>query len=191
MDSVKLKSLFIDSSQNGLLGILNDSLEFETYHFFDDKRNASKIHSRLDNLLRDNCIELGDIKSFYIISGPGSYTGIRVVEGIAQIMKWQGKEIFSLYQFEIPQMVGIEKGSWISQAYKNEFFVYSWKGKEHDVQLISLDEYQMTGEEFNLSLTHKLLLKHSRQIFSMVKGRGGHFPPYYYREAEQEFKTVK
>lgn len=191
MDSIKLKSLFIDNSQNSLLGILNASLEFETYDFFDDKRGASQIHFRLDNLLRDNDIKLNDIKSLYIISGPGSYTGIRVVEGIAQIMKWQGKEVFSLYQFEIPQMVGVEKGSWISQAYKNEFFIYSWQGKEYDIQLISHDEYQMTREEFDLSSTRKLLLKHSRQIFSMVKGRGGHFPPYYYREAEQEFKTVK
>ena len=192
-----MKYLFIDSTEKTVLGIVNQNLEFEKYCYFEDKKSASRIHSRLNNLLQEHKICLNNINKIYIVSGPGSYTGIRVIEGIAQIMKWQGKDILSFYQFEIPFMTGINQGVWISQAWKGEIFIYYWKNSEHSIRLVPSINYKPTGKEysygdqcngFGVYSTRKLLLEHSKTVFKVVDRRGEYLPPYYYRSVEQEFK---
>ena len=192
-----MKSLFIDNAEEMVLGILNDNLEFEQYYHFQDRQNASRIHARLNNLLQEQQVSLEDIKKIYITSGPGSYTGVRVVEGIAQIMKWQGKDIFSFYHFEIPAMSGIGQGVWVAPAWKEELFVYFWEGERYSKKLISSLKFEFTGKEysfgnrcngFSVCSSRKLLLEQSSTIFECVHKRGKYLPPYYYRKIEQEFK---
>ena len=192
-----MKSLFIDTTEETTLGILDENLEFEECRHFTDKHSASRIHFNLNNMLQEHKIPLENIARLYVASGPGSYTGLRVTEGIAQIMKWQGKEILSCYQFEIPFMAGVEQGVWISQAWKGELFFYFWKGDEHWSKLVSDAEYEIKGEEYSFGgqcggidvcSTRDLLQRHSSIIFGTVTRRGKHLTPYYYRDVEQEFK---
>ena len=192
-----MKSLFIDSTEEMALGVLNKNREFEEYCHFADKQGASLIHSRLNDLLQRHKMCLGDVKKIYIASGPGSYTGIRVVEGMAQIMKWQGVDVLSFYQFEIPFMVGIFRGVWVSQAWKGELFVYSWEGERSSEQLVPFCEYDIVGEEYSfgdrccgvaVQSNRNLLQEYSSTIFDCVNKRGKYLPPYYYRKVEHEFK---
>ena len=192
-----MKSLFIDNTDKTTLGILDKDFKFEEYSHFEDKKSASSIHSRLHKILEQCQTTIEDIHNVYIVSGPGSYTGIRVVEGIGQIMKWQGKNIFSFYHFEIPSMVGISSGKWISQAWKSELFIYSWNGKENSAALVFSDEYTITGEEYSfgeecnsypVQSCRNLLLNNPVDIFTFVTKRGDYRPPYYYRELEREFQ---
>ena len=192
-----MKSLFIDTTEEIALGILGENLEFEEYCHFSNKYSASRIHFHLNNILQKHKIPLKDIKRLYVASGPGSYTGLRVTEGIAQIMKWQGKEVLSFYQFEIPFMAGVEQGVWISQAWKDELFVYSWKGREHLSELVPAPKYEISGKEYSfgekcrgvdVGSNRKLLQKHASTIFTCITHRGEYLTPYYYRKVEQEFK---
>ena len=192
-----MKSLFLDNTDETTLGVLDENFRFEEWLHFEDKKSASLIHSRLNELLEKCGLDTNDIQRIYIVSGPGSYTGLRVVDGIAQIMQWQGKEIISFYQFEIPFMSGIRRGKWISQAWKGELFVYSWDNGESCAELVPLRDYPMVGEEYSfgeecagsiVQSCRKLLLDHSTDIFASVTKRGEYLPPYYYRELEQEFR---
>ena len=192
-----MKSLFIDNTEEMTLGILNQNWEFDKCEHYKDRQNASRIHFRLNNLLEEYQLGLDDIESVFVTSGPGSYTGVRVVEGIAQIMKWQGMDVFSFYQFEVPFISGIERGVWVSPAWKEELFVYSWDGEERTKKLVPLSEYKMTGEEYShgeqccgtpVRSVRNMMMEHTPIVFKYVQGRGKYLPPYYYRRVEQEFK---
>ena len=191
-----MKSLFIDNTEETVLGVLNEGLEFDGYCHFEDKRNASRVHSRLNDLMHERGICPEDVGSVYVASGPGSYTGVRVVEGIAQIMRWQGRDIFSFYQFEVPFMSGVGRGVWVSPAWKGELFVCSWEGEDCSKRLVPTSDYKMTGGEYSfgnrcngfaVQSVRELMMERAPVVLERVRKRGRYLPPYYYRKAGQEF----
>ena len=159
-------------------------------------------------MVKSNNTTIKNVKNLFISSGPGSYTGIRVAEGIAQIFGWNSINIFSYYNFDIPKIIGLEEGTWISNAFKQEIYVYKWDKKSENKRLIHKDEltnlinnydviYQASENtkidcgEFRVEYVSQMIKAKSEQVFQYIKDNQIRKKAFYYRDLEKEFKVSK
>ncbi|WP_127717689.1 hypothetical protein [Halobacteriovorax sp. HLS] len=196
--------LFIDTSDHLVLGLLNSDYEWIEFIETTDKKSSASIHSKIYNLLEKNGLKIKEIKALFQIAGPGSYTGMRMSEGISQVLEWQNIPIYSFYHFVIPQILGIDKGAWISRAFKGEIFLYEWRGEQtkkslHKESELPQLESSLGGElgefwtHFSQSFpeipnsTGDLVKKDARRLFSFIAKSQSREKPFYYRSLENEF----
>ena len=104
--------LFIDTTFGITAGLVDANLEWKQYKYIEGQKGSAVIHSLIDDLLSLEGIEARDIEALIQVSGPGSYTGMRVAQGIADIFEWQKFPVFSFYHFEVPKLLGESKGIW-------------------------------------------------------------------------------
>lgn len=193
--------LFLDSSFYLQFGLLNHQLEWIDFREIQNRKGASSLHGELYEFLGKNNVQVKDVKKIILGGGPGSYTGIRLAEGMAQIFEWQKVEINSFYSFEIPYFSGIEEGAWCAEAFKGEIFLYEWNKSKSQHSLMKESEFRdytpKKGELYHIGdgisdrlvrSTTSLLKKHPQEIFKRILRRGERFAPFYFRTGEQEFK---
>ncbi|WP_339021202.1 tRNA (adenosine(37)-N6)-threonylcarbamoyltransferase complex dimerization subunit type 1 TsaB [Spiroplasma endosymbiont of Atherix ibis] len=81
-------NLFLDTSNNKLIFILEKNHEIVDYLFLDNQIKISDIAlEKLNNFLQRNNLTIHDINNFYTTKGPGSYTGVRVAITIVKTLK--------------------------------------------------------------------------------------------------------
>ena len=81
--------LFVDTTDKITFGLLDDQFQWKEY-FYDPKMVIStKIHLLIHEVLKKYELTFSDLNSIIYCAGPGSYTGMRVSEGISQILQWQ------------------------------------------------------------------------------------------------------
>ena len=196
--------LFIDTSDHLVLGLLDSDYKWIEFLETNDKKSSASIHAKIYNLLEKNGLKIKDVKALFQIAGPGSYTGMRISEGISQVLEWQKMPIYSFYHFVIPSLLGESKGAWISKAFKGEIFVYEWRDKEIKTSLHAESELpniqNRLKEELGEFWTHynesfpeipkstgELLKLNSDKLFSYVATSQLREKPFYYRSLEKEF----
>ena len=198
-------SLLIDTSHGSNIGLLD--FNFNWIEFSNDLESKSSgiIHHRLHELLTKNKARIEDLQNLFLINGPGSYTGVRVGEGIGQIFEWQNINTFSFHHFQIPYLGDVKEGIFICSAFKNEYFVYHWKDEINNQSLVSLEklmeslkehkEYysysKLEGVEFasfDFIDTNEILRKNSIKILSKVFSSKLREKPFYFRKLSDEFK---
>lgn len=196
-------SLFVDSSDNLTLGLLDDDLDWLEFKRFPNKKSSGVFHGLVEELLSSHGKSLFDLDRVFYAAGPGSYTGIRLVEGFCQILRWRKLKTNSFYLFEVPQILGIEEGMWMSEAYKGEIFIHSWKDGNDDKKLVKKEEIQdyIKGSANIFSLAPiegvdsrsvlDLLREDSKKLFSSIINEDILRDPYYYRSIENEFTKPK
>ena len=104
----------------------------------------------MHRLLEANSLSLNEIDEVFLINGPGSYTGIRISEGVGQVLELADKKIYSFHHFIVPQTLGIEKGHWVSNAFKGEYFIYSWESANSKKELVLKDDCDLSKLEGGL-----------------------------------------
>ena len=67
------------------------------------------------NLLKKHKVNVDNNFSILVNNGPGSYTGVRVAEGILKVLELDGVNGYSFYEFEMMKAVYSE-GLWISRC---------------------------------------------------------------------------
>ena len=196
-------SLFIDSSDNLTLGLLDDNFEWLEFKRFPNKKSSGVFHGLVEVLLSSHGKTLFDLDRVFYAAGPGSYTGVRLVEGFCQILRWRDVKTNSFYLFEVPSLLGIDKGTWISEAYKGELFLYSWEDDVTESKLLKKEEaLEKLKDDNNLlslsriegietELVLDLIRDKSKVLFSKVIEQGQHREPFYYRSIENEFTKPK
>jgi tRNA threonylcarbamoyladenosine biosynthesis protein TsaB len=198
-------SLFLDSSHFIQVGIIDEDHQWVDHRVIFEKKGSSIIHGEIFNLLNKNDISFSDIGDVFIINGPGSYTGVRLAAGVAQVLELDGKNIYSFYHYEIPTFLGIPEGKWFSRAFKKEVFVYEWKDGEFKSSLLlesdfiskadfSNGKYYHLEDSFlgqEVKNTADLLEKNPKKIFSKVRARAKNLDVFYYRIDEKEFNLPK
>ncbi len=190
-----------------IYGILSEKNEWIDYSEDLNKRNSVMVHHRINSSLEEKKIDIRDIKKIYTIAGPGSYTGMRFAEGIRQIFSWDGIKTNSFYHFEIPFLMGINNGAWVTEAFKGDWFIYSWDNDSSQKKLVKkkdLLEFLKTDQklythfvsekirelsgEIEWCETSKLIHHNSQEIFNKVEQLNINRDVYYFRAIDEEFK---
>jgi tRNA threonylcarbamoyladenosine biosynthesis protein TsaB len=194
--------IYIDTTENFVLGLLDQNFEWVEYFENDKTKISAEIHHYINEFLNKNSIEIKEISGLIYPAGPGSYTGMRVAEGISQIFNWQEIPSFSFYHFEVPQILGNLEGRWLAKAFKGEIFEYSWNGEETSKKLKRVEEYIFEGaksyfsrsESMIMNINHQnfiytkdLIKNNSSKFFNWIVSQNYKSELYYFRELEQEF----
>lgn len=197
--------LFIDTTDHLVLGLLDQSFNWMAYIDQDNKKNSGKIHGNIYSLLNDHQLEITQLKGVIQIAGPGSYTGMRLSEGMVQVFEWNGIPTFSFHHFEVPRLLGDTiPYLWLSNAFKGEFFCYTWDGKQAHTELLNLDQMRekvadyphqcythfVPQEQFeHLASTSSLLHLQGKAFLEGIVKSNKRVQAYYYRELDSEFKA--
>jgi tRNA threonylcarbamoyladenosine biosynthesis protein TsaB len=176
-------SLFLDTTQGLTVGLLDRDFSWVFYEYTDEKKPSEIIHDKIYFILNKFNLSIEKVQ-FISIAGPGSYTGMRLSEGVSTILEWGGVSIFSFYHFEVPFLTGIESGRWVTNAFKNQVFLYEWNAENSKTTLLS---ECLDTEAFTLIKTRELIFSHSREIFSKVIHLNKPKETYYFRSLEEEF----
>lgn len=192
-------SLFIDSTSGLDIGLLDSKLDWVEYHSLDEKKPSEVIHTEIYQLTQKYKLELKNMRLF-VTSGPGSYTGMRLSEGLAQIFKMSLMPVFSFCHFDVPRLAGISHGYWVTNAFKGQVFVYRWNGDESEKTLINKTDFIIEDQKLGytldkvdplfdgLSTTKELIKKNAPVLFAKVLELKMRVPPYYFRTLEEEFR---
>ncbi len=199
-----MTSLYVDTSNNLTIGLLSKDFQFIAVNEIVTKKSSEIIHDEIKRILDTNQFKVKDLESLFIFSGPGSYTGIRVGEGLAQVFELSGKKIYSFNVFRISEYLNdiadISDLTWIFPAFKGEVFLRGTN--KSDFELVK--ESELTDLDGGSLLTHgdnkystvcnknsyELIKKYSMDLFSQVKQNNLRDLPFYYRSIEQEFKKA-
>jgi tRNA threonylcarbamoyladenosine biosynthesis protein TsaB len=200
-----LSVLFIDSSYDITLGLLDEGMEWLDFRIFRGQRASSTLQTETHKLLKDFQKQMSDLKRVVTIAGPGFYTGLRLSEGFSDVTSFFNIPHNSFYTYEIPFMTGVQEGMWVTKAYRGEYFIYEWKGHEGKGKLLEAKDLSVPHAQVfihsEISLDEKLrplttsavstldlLKKHPKLIFNKVLGQDLKRESYYFRAPEDEFR---
>lgn len=178
--------LFIDTCHNVTVGVLSSDHNWNSYEYLESKKSSVVLHELVDKHLKENNIDVSGLSGLIYLSGPGSYTGMRVSEGFAQILEWQNVKMNSFYHQDIAHMLDSSDWVWSAEAFKGEFFVY----KDSSSKLLSKSEYDELKVKDNFSFvdTQKLIKEEPKLVFKYVLENNLRKDLYYYRPLEEEFR---
>jgi len=190
--------LFLDTSRGFNFGLLSDEYDWIEFKKLEVKKTSQIIHKEIHSLLESHNLDIKSLSGVFILSGPGSYTGMRVAEGVAQIFELEGITIFSFTTFSLAELLDIENPIYIYEAFKGELFLWSKDGGE---RLVAKASFSQEGEGDSF-VTHGARLvaevecldlldfvqTQPVKIFKYVKSQKLRERPFYFRPLEVEFK---
>lgn len=196
-----MHSLYVDSTSGLVVGLLDANFNWVEYMDINEKKPSEVIHVEIYNLIKKYNLDLKGM-SFFFSAGPGSYTGMRLGEGIAQILDWEDHNVFSFLHFDVPKIIGVKKGFWVTNAFKGQVFSYNWNLETNisEKELINSENFKIidpnlgytltsnSKEYFELKNTKDLIKNYSSIIFSHVHKEKMREAPYYFRTLDEEFK---
>ncbi|MEX1099125.1 MAG: hypothetical protein WEB87_01795 [Bacteriovoracaceae bacterium] len=202
-----MSSLFLDTSNKIVYGLLSDDFEWITLKSVQEKKASRALHALVFECLEENSSDIKDLNHVFTLSGPGSYTGVRLAQGFVEVLEWQGFDAFSCRHFDIPRLLGVSQGAFISRAFKQEAFIYQWEGSNQQQRLEpeinaarQIKELLKKGVPCFTSepglynecvSTYDLLEKEPKNLFSLLKANKVKSEVFYYRNLEQEFQKEK
>jgi tRNA threonylcarbamoyladenosine biosynthesis protein TsaB len=206
-----LASLFIDSTYDITLGILEENLGWIKFEKFLGHKASAIIQTETHNLLNSVGLKITNLTSIISIAGPGFYTGLRLSEGFADVLIFSGIKHNSFLTYDIPVLSGVQKGVWMTKAYRGEYFFHFWDGSNSRNELVAskdLENFLETVDkssfyihsdsaidDFSRNLlgqcfTTSDLLKNKPQIiFSTILKSQSKVDSFYFRAPEDEFKV--
>jgi len=199
-----LAFLFVDTTYKTSLGILNDNFNWLSFKTYTDQRASGLLQAETYKLLKEYEIEISGLTGVIYLAGPGFYTGLRLSEGFTDIFEFFGVPRYSFYSFDIPKMVGVQSGHWITKAYKGEYFVHNWKDSYDESVLLKSKDFSLEQLNFSEKFIHhedaidlvgsftktlKLIETEPSRIFSKIISEGMKKEIFYFRAPEDEFRT--
>tara|TARA_B100000925_G_scaffold291194_1_gene278414 strand:+ start:1352 stop:1954 length:603 start_codon:yes stop_codon:yes gene_type:complete len=194
--------LYIDTTNELTIALLDESFKLRNTILLQDKRTASILHENINSLLDSEGRDFSSVNGVIVNNGPGSYTGIRVGEGVAKILEMDGIKVVSFLEHEAISRLETN-GSWVANAFKEEFFVFSWgenvKAEKKLVKQDALEKHLIEPVFSNDQLeiqnkytnSKKYLLDNLEKVASICINEGIRKEPYYFRNIEDEFKIKK
>ncbi len=201
--------LFVDSTYDITLGILDDDFSWQHFQHFTGKKASTILQKEAFTLLKNNNLKAIDLKAVISVAGPGFYTGLRLSEGLADVFEFFGIPHYSFYSYDLPKWCGVEEGSWLTKAYRGEYFFHHWnKDETRNVLVTTLELEAKLGDVKKLfihtesamdkhsldltkdfSMSYDLLKKYPREIFERLVICKMKQDSYYFRAPEDEFRV--
>lgn len=202
--------LFVDSSYDISLGILDENYRWVDFRSFSEKKASTVLQTETFQIFTQHGLKVKDISALVTVAGPGFYTGLRLSEGLADVFKFFGVPHYSFFSYEVPYWSGQEKGVWFTKAYRGEYFFYEWDGATSKSELVltkdvearfknlssttyihsdgSLDTLS-SNAIINPISTLSLLKKSSGELFKKIISEKMWKDSYYFRAPEDEFRV--
>lgn len=189
------------------ISLLDDEKHLSSFNwsFSDTGRNEHILG--IDFLLKNSNKKIQDINFITIISGPGSFTGLRIGFTFSKTLNYIFKiPVVTVNSFEvIKESIKIDNYIIVINAQLKEFFVFNGGKieikKENEVKEILKEKILITPEYYLLSKFDKgIYIKIDTQILGKIglekfkKGEINTYKnlnPLYLREAEAIFKKFK
>jgi len=190
-DSSSSNYLFIDTSFKPTWGIHNGS-KWLHYEQSMDRKASDFLHTQLYEMLKKHSLEIRDVK-IVLSLGPGSYTGMRLIQGIKDVFELEGVQIFTFFHFEVPALLGVKEGEWITQAFKGEVYSYLWsEGREEKARKpldadFHLSLFGQGIDSFVYESTEEMIYEEAKSLFSQISKRSNYQNIFYFRELNEEF----
>lgn len=205
-----MRSLFFDTSYGMTTGIFNENYEWIDFQSDLNPRSSNQIQKKINEMLVKNKISIESLEGFVHCSGPGSYTGLRVSNGMAEFIKMEVKRpVYSFYHHEMAKWIS-PKCIFISKAFKGEYFLYDGyqgekahfireaelveilekKGKDQEIYTSyrqGLDQFIIDHFKDQIIETYSLFQRDKKILKSIIKEKMVR-PLFYYRSIDQEFK---
>lgn len=201
-----MTTLFIDTTYDISIGVLGQNDLWLDFQIFKGQKVSNVLQKEIYNILKKHDLKLNTFTNVISVAGPGFYTGLRLSEGFADVLKLSGIQHFSFLSYHIPRLVGIEEGAWITKAYRGEYLIHKWGLDKSSDILIS--EHELNSHLSNLKnifihsesavddkimnsiqnyqTTQNLIQKYPENIFKHLNYQTS---SYYFRAPEDEFKV--
>lgn len=184
-------SLFLNTSGNIQIGLL-DSKSCWIDYIETQKSKASEIlHSMIFEMLNKHRFTAKDIDTVYTIAGPGSYTGLRLGEGLAQVLSMNDVKHYSFYLTDVFEILDLKDYLFYTNAFKKEYFIYengeSFLTKNFDLIESSSRKLYSIDASGKIENMKNLIYKNSSLIFDYIQTKKIKKEVFYYRSLEAEF----
>lgn len=84
-----MKYLFIDTSTKYInIAIIENDIIVFNHHELVEKDMSSKIIPSIDNGFKESSFLIRDIDCIFVVTGPGSFTGVRIGVTVAKTIAW-------------------------------------------------------------------------------------------------------
>jgi tRNA A37 threonylcarbamoyladenosine modification protein TsaB len=201
-------SLYLDTSYYLTVGLLDNTLNWVAFDLYQDTKSASKIHAAIQKVLNQKLLLPQDLKQVFTCFGPGSYTGIRYAYIVGQMYAQAGIPLRSFFHHELPSSLNIDKGTFIANAFKSEYFLYQWNNGQVQTKFIphqSLSEKDIQEENvyilegtklpphlsLNITSTNEFIIKQTESVFTKIQSDVRQREIFYYRDNDKEFTIPK
>jgi tRNA threonylcarbamoyladenosine biosynthesis protein TsaB len=204
-----LSILFVDSTYDVTLALLSDAGEWVEFTTFRGQKASSTLQREAQRMLAKAGVRPMDLSAVVTVAGPGFYTGLRLCEGFADVFAFFGVPQFSFYSFEVPRWCGVAAGSWLTKAYRGEYFFCHWdsggerrvltdaqgivaeigKGPLFSHSETALDE-KLRAVLGQHTSTLDLLRQHPRLLWDVVRAQELRRESFYFRAPEDEFRVA-
>lgn len=197
--------LFIDSTYELTLGVLDDGLNWLSFERENAQKASQVIQTKVYELLSKHNLKPENLSGIITVNGPGFYTGLRLAEGFSDVFSFFGVKQFSFYSYEIPLWCGYESGTWFTKAYRGEYFFYRWNKSENSQELMATKDLTIgEGQVFihspaSLDTLSSGLIQNPIETFELLKSSPQKIFPhvvsgskrelFYFRAPEDEFKA--
>lgn len=183
--------LFLDTSNKYLyIAVLEDNqLLFE--HVQPGNNNHSEtLVQVLENILKENKIDLELIEEIYVGRGPGSYTGVRVACTVAKVLAYiKNKKLFSFSSLDLLLTTNFQNGCIVCEMDARRGFSYAKVfNVTNQIEVIKEEEFTETSKlqaEFknalfitNESYNYNPALLLEKGLFKEEKDIHGFVPTY-------------
>jgi len=190
-DSSSSNYLFVDTSFAPTWGLHNGS-KWLHYEQSADRKASDFLHFQLYEMLRKHSLGIHDVKIILSL-GPGSYTGMRLIQGMKDIFELEGLSTFSFFHFEVPKLLGIKEGEWITKAFKGEVYSYVWsEDKEEKIRKPLDSSFHLTLfgqgiDDFIYESTSEMIYEEAQNLFYEITQRLIQPDIFYFRKLNEEF----
>ncbi|MFN8369447.1 MAG: hypothetical protein U0T83_02345 [Bacteriovoracaceae bacterium] len=211
--------LFLDTSLNINFGFLDDKFNWISPVEEIQGQNASQLHYKIYESLEKKNLAIDSFNTVITSAGPGSYTGMRVSEIFNKVFSFSKLKSYTFYEYEIPAIINVKKGLFLSKAYKQQIFVHYWNLEEKNqeqalidiqnserlIKIISqfdhfysnsndqkiISEFNLTNHISKIISTIDLIKENTKTIFEHLTSRNLNQELFYYRPLDIEFTPSK
>ncbi len=177
---------FVDASHSLTVGSLSDSWKWIDFIQTEELPSVS-LHKLINSLIPNE--DWTNVRGVFFCKGPGSYTGLRLLEGFEQYLRFENIKCYDFYSFELKKILNIKK-PFLYSAFKGQYLICDEENK-----LVNLSELkdgveyygEKLGDNFNFKSIIDLIKENPSEIFSKVMKEDPK-DIYYFRPLSEEFK---
>jgi tRNA A37 threonylcarbamoyladenosine modification protein TsaB len=135
--------LFLDCSANPfLLGLLDHK---NNWIFFSISDYKNDLHNFIYHELKKHNLNINNVSNFFIVHGPGSYTGLRQSFIFSQTLAIAKKNVYTFYHEEVlseaKAIHQLDSDVFVANAFKNTLYFQNLSDTHGE--LLGPDEYKI------------------------------------------------